>query len=265
MSNLFQFNEKSHRYTYDGKAMTGVTTILGVINKPALIPWATKMSATYIENNCEKNDDGNFIVSPEQLKASKSAHRTVRDNAANIGTVVHDIIEHAIKQFIADNEGKPKQIPKSFYQDKIKQLIKDKVIDVKQAVKIDDSIANFSEWSVQNVKQFLQSERRVYSLKHWFAGTYDLKYIDYDDNVWMADIKTSSGVYVEYFAQMGGYDVAEEESHPDDHRNIYGYVVIRLDKKTGKMEVVGMNDIQMCRDMFLHALGLYKIKNNIVI
>ena len=43
----FTFDEKRHRYYLDGKAMTGCTTVLGVIAKPALIQWAADKAAAY--------------------------------------------------------------------------------------------------------------------------------------------------------------------------------------------------------------------------
>ena len=36
----YQFSEEGHLHILDGKALTGVTTILGVIAKPALIQWS---------------------------------------------------------------------------------------------------------------------------------------------------------------------------------------------------------------------------------
>ena len=43
----FRFDEKKHRYYLDGKSMTGCTTVLGVIAKPALIQWAADHAAAY--------------------------------------------------------------------------------------------------------------------------------------------------------------------------------------------------------------------------
>ena len=44
MSKEFIYKDSNHSYTLDGKRLTGVTTILGVIAKPALIGWAARMA-----------------------------------------------------------------------------------------------------------------------------------------------------------------------------------------------------------------------------
>jgi hypothetical protein len=38
-----EFDEAKHRYTLEGKAMPGVTTILGVLDKPALPYWGNQI------------------------------------------------------------------------------------------------------------------------------------------------------------------------------------------------------------------------------
>ena len=38
------FHEQEHRYLVDGKELPSVTTVLGVLGKPALAPWAAKMT-----------------------------------------------------------------------------------------------------------------------------------------------------------------------------------------------------------------------------
>lgn len=63
------FEEEAHHYELDKKPITGATTVLGVIHKPALIPWAWKLG-----------------------KEGKDWKKT-RDRAGDIGTLVHKEIE----------------------------------------------------------------------------------------------------------------------------------------------------------------------------
>ena len=46
-----QFQPKAHRYRLDGKAVPGVTTILGVLDKPALPKWAAGAVAEYVADH----------------------------------------------------------------------------------------------------------------------------------------------------------------------------------------------------------------------
>jgi hypothetical protein len=46
---ILNFNPDKHLYTVDDKKIDGVTSILGVINKPALIAWAANCAADFIK------------------------------------------------------------------------------------------------------------------------------------------------------------------------------------------------------------------------
>lgn len=59
--------------TKDGDSIPGVTTILGVLNKPALVPWANKLGLQGIEV-------GKYV-----------------DNLADAGTLAHNIVECHLK------------------------------------------------------------------------------------------------------------------------------------------------------------------------
>lgn len=236
----FEFNEKNHRYTLDDKPLTGVTTILGVIAKPALIPWAVKMCADYVEEEVKKiikKDTWQKEMGDKWadiLKQSKLAWRQKRDKAGDIGTKVHDAIEQFIK-----HGTEPK-------------------LD-KQGMKM---FEHFRKWADENVGEWVESEKRLYSKECWFAGTVDMIFKDKEGKTWIGDIKTSNAIYPEYYAQMGGYHIAYDEM--GNKEPIVGYQVIRIGKK-GDCEIVGFHDTKMCKEFFMHALGLYKIKSNLVI
>lgn len=52
---MYQFKEQGHQHLWDGKRMTGVTTILGVIAKPALLSWAVGLCADYARSQIRAN------------------------------------------------------------------------------------------------------------------------------------------------------------------------------------------------------------------
>ena len=64
----FTFNKEEHYYELDGKRMYGITTILGVIAKPALIQWAANMAVEYVMNIAEQDGKGNYTCNDEVLK-----------------------------------------------------------------------------------------------------------------------------------------------------------------------------------------------------
>src|SRR3990167_4505258 len=81
---------EDHSYYADAegkKPYTGITTILGVLAKPALIPWAAKMVVEYIKSNAHpmaaipsEEKDG-WFVGPALLEEAKNAHRKKKEAA----------------------------------------------------------------------------------------------------------------------------------------------------------------------------------------
>lgn len=224
----FEFDEKTHKYFLDNKPLTGVTTILGVIAKPALIGWASNMAVEHIKENLQEALDGNMSWD-SLLEDARKAHARKRDKAGDIGTLAHKWIEEHIN-------GKDNPIT-----DDIKPMID-----------------NFLKWEEENKPKYLESEMRVYSEKQWYAGTLDMM-MEIDGEVWLGDIKTSSGIYKEHFLQCAGYQLALQEmgKYPD----IKGHIIINL-RKDGKMDVQKSISFDKDMEVFLAALTIYRRLNN---
>ena len=212
-----KFNEKAHRYTLDGKPLTGVTTILGVIAKPALIQWSANMAVDYL------------IANPGDYKGARKAYAIKRDAAADIGTIAHKWIEDWI------NGEKPKENPE-----------------------VSHMTDNFVEWATDNEVEFLASEKIVYSKKHWFAGTLDFL-CKIKGKTYLGDIKTSSGIYDEYFFQTSAYQLALQE-HEDI--KIDGHVIVNC-KKDGGFNKKFSFDYDKNIKAFLGALDIYRRKGEL--
>lgn len=224
----FQFDEKRHRYTFDGKPMTGVTTILGVIAKPALINWAANMAADYVKDNLTDIEELEKVC-----KEARKAHVRTRDKAADKGTNVHEEVEKIVNDAI-ENGGK--------------------LIHTTHESK---QVQKFLDWAHENDVTFLASEFRVYSEKHWYAGTADLLF-EMEGRKYIGDVKTGKAVYPSYFFQMAAYRLAHEEMTGDS--DIDGAMVIRLGKD-GSFETRERFDYEEDKKAFLAALQLYKTLN----
>lgn len=86
--------DKNHVYTTPIGKLPSVTTILSVLAKPALVPWAVKVTCDYIENNLDKGSPSEVI-----RMARKEATR-VGQEAMDIGSAVHDLVEKWAKENI---------------------------------------------------------------------------------------------------------------------------------------------------------------------
>jgi hypothetical protein len=229
----FKFDKKAHSYTLDGKPLTGVTTVLGVIAKPALIQWAANETVKYIQENKPKavkiGGVDYILYTTSQLSdlldKAKSNHRSKATKTADVGTLVHSWCEKFVK-------GK----------------------NPKRSKKIGHITDNFVKWANENQVKFLKSELQVYSEKYWYAGTLDLILV-MNGKRYVADIKTTSGIYDRTpFFQMAGYQIALEEYGMKD---IEGRIIIRCGKD-GAFEVKESLDYEVDKKGFLACLELYR-------
>lgn len=96
MSGL-KFYPASHRYKLDGAWVPGVTTVLGVVNKPALTKWAASTVAEYVADNREAVEHLFHAGRGPMVAALKEVPWQKRDDAAARGTKFHDFIERILK------------------------------------------------------------------------------------------------------------------------------------------------------------------------
>lgn len=216
-----------------------VTTVLGVLDKPAL-PWwgmGVGMEAVIALHNlgllksfrhaeqdvfaCQ-NEDGQWeIAGKEQIIALATKHKLtvnhVRDRAGDRGNAVHDALE------VWATTG----------------ALPDPSIYPPQEMGYVAGLVTFLEHAMPEP---VASEVMVGSLEHGFAGRYDLDFKTDEDRpvvvhrtpvggAWWAtlpagfyrlDLKTSSGVYPTHAKQLEGYELAAIECgyEPSDGRGI---------------------------------------------
>ena len=84
-----EFDSERHVYLANGKKVDGTTGILNIISKPALVPWAAKCTADYIEEQWKPGVAYDEIQIKEILKLAKNAHRHKKERASDVGSLVH--------------------------------------------------------------------------------------------------------------------------------------------------------------------------------
>jgi hypothetical protein len=230
----YKFDEKKHAHTLDGKPLYGVTTVLKVLGKgDALVQWSANMAVDYVITKAskEKGDHLYYRIGELELNEARKAWCKTRDTAGGFGTNVHDAIEKYIKHSLPDNE--------------IDALSKEEA----------KAVMNFIEWSMENNITFKESEKHVHSKEMWVGGILDLVFVK-DGKTYIGDIKTSKGIYPEYFYQMGAYDLCLQEMGL--HKDIDGYAIINL-KKTGEIQVEFNYGRERNQEAFKHCLALHKL------
>lgn len=241
----YRFNKERHLHQIevdgDWKNLTGCTTILGILSKPALIPWAAKMAVEYIRENCEE-EDGFYLVSEQRLDEAKVAHAKRKTDAGNWGTNTHENINLMISKDLAGVEYLLEQQPK----DKSSEL--------------------FLDWVKKNNVKMLMTEKNIYSESLFIGGIVDFV-CEIDGQKWIGDIKTSgSGIYAEHFFQCAGYQLMLEDMNLFTDSDITGYIILNI-KENG--EFLEKRDVSKKENkkIFLNCLEIYrqqeKLKSNI--
>lgn len=231
----FRFDEKTHTYWLDGQRMTGVTTILGVINKPMLIQWAANMAIDYVVENASKEakaTHGFLMVDTQVIKDARTAHIRKRDGRAREGTATHALVEKYVKHCIENHGGEAQPI-----------------------TDYDNQLEAFVKWAVENKITFLESEKVMYHPDWFVGGTTDLVFL-LDGKKYIADIKTSKAVYYEAHVQMAAYRKMLEVMGEGD---IHGSVVIHLPPE-GSLQTYYHFDFETNLAVFESALTIYRAK-----
>ena len=227
---------KKHVYLLDGKQVTGVTTVLGVLAKPALIQWSADMTAEWIRENADKTQftDGTngWTVDEEDLQEAVKAHAKKKEAAGDRGTDVHALVEDYIKRCIAENEGN--------------------TIDIDTE---DKMVAQFIEWAIGNKVRFLESEKQVYSEEWFVAGTFDFSF-EKDGKRYIGDLKTMKKMWDRVpFFQCAAYMKMSEEM---GERPYQGSCIVNINKETNELTEHWTYDHESDRLAFEAALTLYR-------
>lgn len=125
---------QGNKYIKDGKTYWRVTSVIGLLNKPMLLPWAAKCTAIGFENG----------LSPTE---AKKEYKRIGEKAMEYGSAVHHLIEN--------REG----------------IDEDKLLDIPE---IENGYLGYLKWKEEMPSIIMEQEQTIYSDKHGFAGTLDM-------------------------------------------------------------------------------------------
>ena len=157
----------------DGTKAPGVTTILGRWKESGgLMHWAFKQG-----KSAERGEISHLYDK--------------RDEAANAGTLAHDLVESHI------NKTKAPELPKN------------KVGELAQ-----QGFENYLRWAADNRLEIISQEMQLVSEKYRFGGCPDAVGVNSRGELCLLDWKTSNGVYPDYIIQLAAYWKLWELNNP---------------------------------------------------
>jgi hypothetical protein len=207
-------SDEGRTYETPNGELKSVTNYLGLLNKPALVPWAAKMTAEYFKDEIDAILAGELSVKDMDLddlvKQAKAHYKKKSEEATEYGSMVHDYIA-------------------SFFG--FGALPEDPI--VKRLV-----ISAVSKITGELRLTVNETEKMVY-YRSAYAGTLDLigsgiPVGHKSKKRVIVDVKTGRGrVYEEALLQVSAYALAEEEL---SGQKVDLAVILPLNKDTGEAD-----------------------------
>ena len=220
-----------HSYRLDGAKIPGVTTVLGVLDKPALKQWAANEAAT---EAVEHWDELSQLGLLERLERIRYAHKNTLRTASVRGTRIHALgekVAHGLEVQVPDEYLGPVQAYARF----------------------------LDRWEIETV----HTEIPVCHSGYRYGGTADVIATSprlLDGRPFILDVKTGKGVYKETALQLGAYrgcDLAlvDGAEVPMPETDEQGYVAhVRPDD----VELLPADAGELSWRTFLHLLAAWR-------
>ena len=192
------FNEEKHVYIHNNEYVVGMSTILGKLASPMLENWKINNQVNAIKLEMEKQGIALDKIDSIIINARSNA-RKQNENILSIGSIVHKLVEKWLK---GEKITKP-----------------DNTI-------VANCFMKFQKYWKKHKLKLVESEKILYS-ERGYCGTLDLIAIDPQKNLWLIDIKTSKGIFINMVHQVHGYKLAYEEQTGKKVNKMY---IVRLPK-----------------------------------
>lgn len=234
------FDEDSHIYSVDGEQVFGVTNIIKVLDKPALVAWASNMTIDFYKGALKAGQIYSEVDLQNIHGNARGCYRRISDTGKFIGSIVHEWIENFINAGLSGG------------------TLPERPVDQNINLALDAFLA----WTKNTHLKFLLSEQKIYSKRNKFAGTLDAE-AKTEKGLCIVDFKTSSGIYSEFWDQVSAYLFARAEETNQDYA---GAFIVRIDKITGDLDVQFKSTSELSEnynEVFLSCLKIYKYQQNI--
>lgn len=198
-------------YYLDNERVPGTTTILSRFkDSGGLIHWAWDVG--------RRGED----------------YRDVRDKAAGIGTIAHEMVECRIRGKVFDPALYPAE-------------------SVEKAAR---SFAAFEEWAGSTNLTPTETEVALISRQHRYGGTLDAMLVN--GKLALGDWKTSNSVYGDYLCQLAAYGQLWTENRPNQPIT-GGFHLMRFDKDHGDFHHHWFTELDEALEMFLCLRRAYEL------
>jgi hypothetical protein len=237
-----------HCYRKAKKTVPGVTTVIGVLDKPALTAWKVRVQVEGTARAAWRNPppqlswadeehavaaEVNYVDGLVALAKEEFEHERIANAAADVGTQVHALIEHAVREQL----GQPSLAPEA----------SDEALFI---------FAGWREWAKRVKLEPLMAEGRIHHPSLNYCGTFDLL-AKVEGRPAVLDWKPQARVYPERRLQSAAY---REALHAMGWPNLDGYIVSmpRDGREIGTVRLETGEALAATFAAFLNCLSLYR-------
>lgn len=166
----------------------GVTGILSIINKPALVNWAKREALNRVRESMSQFSNGSCTITDtlidRVIEEASARPDKIKDDAASLGSKVHAYIDRFVKG------GKLEKIPN--------EILK--------------PVSAFADWWKRSGLTFVSGDLKVASSAYGYGGSLDAL-AKKNGRLVLLDWKTSKAIYDEYALQAAAYVQAFIETY----------------------------------------------------
>ena len=228
---------RSHLYDVTQEHETArypsVTGFLGIIAKPALVPWAKREALSVVQDELMKRLGGQNSATitldkswiENILRDSRRRPDQLKDAAADLGTKAHALIDRIVRgEQVAE-------IP----------------------AEIEAPVKAFQQWWAKSGIELVLGDTRVASRQYGYGGSLDALGRR-NGKLVLIDWKTSTAIYTEYALQAAAYAQAFKETYGVACSEAF---IVRFGKKLPiEFEVKELADLDLSFQAFLAAKTL---------
>lgn len=218
-----------------------VTTILGVLGKPALIQWAANKVCERLLTVFKETPSVLFANFEAEVEIARTWHDTEKKEAGKYGTTAHRIIEDFLRGDGWPTEKGMAELPPP----------------------VQNSLGLFRDWwEANDFVRVVAVERYVFNLGLNYGGTLDFLAMDKLGRTHLIDWKTSRGIYEDMLMQLAAYAAALKIAFGE---SIESATIVRIGKEDVLPQILTLTKKQLAEAFagFAHCCKLYDTRSDL--